>query len=153
MPIIVRRGDYTIEVSSEEELRTVLKVLGDTQQLALPEIPPANNGAAPTHPVVSTADAAQRAWRTVKNPNALEYLRVLARHTDGLNDTEFKRLLGGLEKNNQLAAKTTAVVRAFKRAGVDPDTFLIRERTGEPGSRTYTYKLADVLREIITREP
>lgn len=144
MPITVRHSDYSIEVANEEELRVVLKVLGEAPQLPLPEAAAAAHNEAPVLPIIDLADAARRGWRALQNRNAIDYLRVLARYPNGINDTRLKQELG-LDLNRQLGARTSAVVRSFLGAGIDPDTLLFRERTGQVGHRTYTYRIADEL--------
>lgn len=145
MSIIIHRQDYRIEVSTEAELRTVLGVLGGVQ---LPLMPV--NGHVPVRQGEGIAVTSEDIWASMGNDNAREYLRVLAQHPTGMNDTLFRDLLG-LQDNAQLGARTAAVVRAIKRANANPVTLLVRGREGRVGDRTYTYRLEEGLAEVINR--
>lgn len=144
MSVIIHRGDYRIEVSTEAELRMVLGVLGGIQ---LPLMPV--NGHVPVVQGEAIVVTPEQIW-AVANSNAREYMRVLAQHPVGLTDDAFRQLLG-LQNNGQLGARTTAAVRAIKRANADPNVLLIRTQEGNAGNRTYTYRLEGGLAEAINQ--
>ena len=146
MAIIIRRSDCTIEVSDEAELRTVLRVLGQVQ-LSLPETPTGNAPMERDAPL----DVARRAWRAVGTQSTKEYLEVLAEHPEGMDDTQLREALG-LKNNSHLAARTTAAVRSFSKAGAEPGTLLVRDKLGGIKNRTYKYRLAEPMIQAVKEE-
>lgn len=151
MAIRIRHGSLTIEVDSDDDLRTVLRVAGEGQ-LPLPGVGVAvpNNGAEPEPPVGAepTEALCRRLWATITNPRTQAYVNILAAYPNGATDTELRQQLS-LDSNSKLAARTTQVVRACRRLGIDDARLLIRRREGQIGEWTYYYELAPVMRDVV----
>ena len=150
MAIRIRHGSLTIEVDSEDDIRTVLRAAGGGQ-LPLPEVAAPNNGAAAEPPdgAEPTEALCRRLWATITNPRTQAYMHMLAAFPHGVTDTVLRERLS-LNSNSELAARTTQVVRACRRLGIDDARLLIRRREGPVGDRTYFYELAPVMQDVMT---
>lgn len=139
MPIVIKRHDYTIEVDSESELRTVLRVLHERQ---LPLAIPDNSSRGGELSLASVVDSktVKVFVRGVKTEKGRKFIQALRDHPEGQTDAELRTQLG-ISRKFELPGVITGLVKAAKRAGIQFDVIVSRSKEWRQGQRVYTYKL------------
>lgn len=149
MAIRIRHGSAVIEVDSETDLQTVLRVIAPAQPRLIPE-GDSINVAGEVHGAGENPH--RRMVKGLVSDNQRRFLLALAQAPNGMTDGELRNVLGlngGAASNSALAGFVTGIVRQAKRAGLTKQQVLTSRKSGRPGARVYHYNLNSAMREAI----
>jgi hypothetical protein len=147
MAIKIYDRDLIVAVDTEEEFKTVLRVLkGIDTQLPLTSHTP-NHRASRR----SSGNPFDQYWnRLIKKEHRIT-LTTLYQSIDGLSDVQLRNILGLPSLNNkELAGVMTGLSKHAMAVGLEFNSQVIsKEITGKVGQRSYYYTLANPMRQYM----
>lgn len=142
MAIKIVRSNYSIEVTTEEDLRLVLKAL-DNHQLVMPI-----DLVTPPQPQGDSQEPFKKFWANIRSKKSLALVQALISAKDGLTDAEIRGLLG-LTNNLELAGVIRGVAFAARRSDLSLSKIWQKEESGKGSSKTLQYRLRRNVRQAL----
>jgi len=149
MSILVRH-DGSVEVSTEGELRLVLRVINGPNGPpdASPSAPLLAHHTIPQHPIADTG-LLEQLPSTVTDRGRLMLEFLAEKGNNGATDSEL-RLALGISTNSELAGTTAGLHKAAKRLGFPLPAALVRGRRQVGAERVYWYALTPAMMRCMT---
>lgn len=147
MAIKIYDKDLIVAVDSEEEFKTVLRVLkGIDTQLPLPAHTPRRRE---SHQ--DSGNPFEKYWNRLNRKEHRVVLTGLYQTVEGLADVQLRSILGlSGTTNRELAGVMTGLSKHAKASGLEFNSQIInKEIKGNANQRTYHYTLANTMRQFM----